>query len=81
MHKAVKELSDKPIKEGSYRDVYVNLYSFSNKLKNLSSNSNWQEYKRIAELLIEKDGVSESDLAAGIDKILRMRENIDDYLD
>lgn len=80
MHKAVKELKDKPLRDGSYREVYLNLYSFSNKLKYLSSDNDWQEYKRIANMLIEKEGVSNSELAAGITKVLKMRENPEDYI-
>ena len=80
MHKAVRELKDKPLRDGSYREVYLNLYSFSNKLKYLSSNNDWQEYKRIANMLIEKEGVSNSEFVAGITKVLKMRENSEDYI-
>jgi len=80
MHEAVKKLGDKNIKDGIYRDVYLNLYSFSNKLKLLTSGDNWLEFQNIAKMLIEKEQVSDSELADSISKILKMRDNIDDFI-
>ena len=80
LHEAVKNLKDKPIREGSFRDVYVNLYSFSIKLKLLTSNNIWQEYQNIANMLIEKEDYSDSELAAGITKILQMQDDLEYYL-
>ena len=80
MHEAVKKVQNKNIKDGIYRDVYLNLYSFSTKLKLLTSEDDWLEFQKIAKMLIEKESVSDSELAEGITKILQMRDNIDYYI-
>ncbi|TFG23515.1 MAG: hypothetical protein EU532_13400, partial [Promethearchaeota archaeon] len=35
INQAVNQLGNKPLNQGDYKDVYLNLYSFSNKLKNM----------------------------------------------
>ncbi|MFX0186891.1 MAG: hypothetical protein ACFE8A_04045 [Candidatus Hodarchaeota archaeon] len=77
---AIKLLGSKSVTEGSYRDVYLNLYSFSNKLKNVTSDIKWKDYQNLAKLLINKEEVSVHELSAAITKILQMNDDIDSYL-
>ena len=77
---AIKLLGSKSVTEGSYRDVYLNLYSFSNKLKNVTSDTKWRDYQNLAKLLINKEEVSVHELSAAIMKILHMNDDIDCYI-
>jgi len=80
LSQAVNALGTKPYKEGTYRDVYVNLYSFSNKLKLISESENYKEYQDMANMLIEKDDISDEVLRGVISKIMNMKEDIAFYI-
>ena len=80
LSQAIKLLGSKSVTEGSYRDVYLNLYSFSNKLKNVTSDTKWRDYQNLAKLLINKDEVSDHELSDAIMKILHMNDDIDYYI-
>lgn len=80
LSQAIKLLGTKSVTEGSYRDVYLNLYSFSNKLKNITTDTKWREYQNLAKLLINKEEVSAHELSVAITKILHMNDDIDYYL-
>jgi len=80
LSQAIKLLGSKSITEGSYRDVYLNLYSFSNKLKNVTTDNRWREYQNLAKLLINKEEVSAHELSVAITRILHMNDDIDYYL-
>jgi hypothetical protein len=79
LSQAIKLLGNKSVTEGSYRDVYLNLYSFSNKLKNITSDTKWREYQNLAKLIINKEEVSVHELSTAITKILHMNDDIDYY--
>jgi len=80
LSQAIKILGNKSVTDGSYRDVYLNLYSFSNKLKNVTSDTRWMEYQNLAKLLINKEEASIHELSLAITKILQMSDDINSYL-
>ncbi|MFX1393107.1 MAG: hypothetical protein ACFFAH_05975 [Promethearchaeota archaeon] len=80
LSEAIEVLGNKSVIDGSYRDVYLNLYSFSNKLKTVTSNTRWIEYQNLANLLINKEKASVHELSLAITKILQMSDNINSYL-
>ncbi|HEY0090638.1 MAG TPA: hypothetical protein VGB37_17435 [Candidatus Lokiarchaeia archaeon] len=80
LSQAVDALGTKPYKEGTYRDVYVNLYSFSNKLKLISESENYKDYQNMANMLIEKDDISDDELQKVVSKIMNMKEDIAFYM-
>ena len=80
LSEAVESLGNKPVTKGSYRDVYVNLYSFSNKLKNVITDNRWMTYQNIAKMLINKEDYTIHELSEAITSILQMRDDIEYYL-
>ena len=80
INQAINQLGNKPLDQGDYKDVYLNLYSFSNKLKNMSNDNKWQEYRDLAISIINKDEISVEEISQTISAILKMSENIEDYL-
>ena len=79
LNEAISNLGDKPIHLGDFKSTYLNLYSFSTKLK-LIKESGWEIYRDSATKLIEKDAVSEHDLSQIIQDLLKMSTNVEDYL-
>jgi len=79
INQAVNQLGKKPLNEGDYKDVYLNLYSFSNKLKNMIDSNLWEQYRELAQKLINKDEAERGELSQAISKILKMSDNIEDY--
>lgn len=73
-------LGSKSIRDGDYKDIYINLYSFSTKLKLISSKSNWMRYRDLASKLINKEEITDEELTSTISLILNMNNNIETYL-
>lgn len=73
-------LGRKSLKDGDYKDTYLNLYSFSTKLKNLTDSDTYETYQMLAKALIDKDEISIDELSQVISKILAMKDDIDSYL-
>jgi len=73
-------LGRKSLKDGDYKDTYLNLYSFSTKLKNLTDSDTYETYQMLAKALIVKDEISIDELSQVISKILAMKDDIDSYL-
>lgn len=73
-------LGRKSLKDGDYKDTYLNLYSFSTKLKNLTDSDTYETYQMLAKALINKDEISIDELSQVISKILAMKDDIDSYL-
>ncbi len=73
-------LGRKSLKDGDYKDTYLNLYSFSTKLKNLTDSDTYETYQMLAKALIDKDEISIDELSQIISKILAMKDDIDSYL-
>lgn len=76
----VDNLGRKALKDGDYKDTYLNLYSFSTKLKNLTDSDTYETYHALAKALINKDELSVDELSQVISKILAMKDDIDFYL-
>jgi len=79
LNEAVDKLGTHPIHMGDYKNTYLNLYSFSTKLKLLLENG-WEIYRDLANKLIEKDEYSENELSETIQILLKMSSKIDDYI-
>lgn len=76
---AIDNLGEKPIHQGDYKRIYLNLYSFSTKLKLIKENG-WEIYRELASKLIDKESLSDHDLSELIQNLLKMSSNIEDYL-
>ena len=79
VNEAVDNLGDKTIHLGDFKNSYLNLYSFSTKLKLLKENG-WEVYREIASKLIDKDSLSDHELSEIIQTLLNMSTNVEDYL-
>ncbi len=73
-------LGRKSLKDGDYKDTYLNLYSFSTKLKNLTDSDTYEKYQKLAKTLIEKDNITADELSQVISDILAMKDDIDGYI-
>jgi len=80
INQAVNQLGNKPLNEGDYKDVYLNLYSFSNKLKNMTDANTWERYRDLAQILINKDEAAFEEISKSISTILKLSDNIEDYI-
>ena len=76
---AIDNMGEKPIHQGDYKRIYLNLYSFSTKLKLIKENG-WEIYRELASKLIDKESLSDHDLSELIQNLLKMSSNIEDYL-
>jgi len=79
VNEAVDNLGDNPIHLGDFKNSYLNLYSFSTKLKLIKENG-WEIYREIASKLIDKDSLSDHELSEIIQTLLNMSSNVEDYL-
>ena len=79
LNEAIENLGNKPISAGDYKDTYLSLYSFSTKLK-LIIESGWQNYREMATKLIDNDNLSNDELTDTIQSIIKMSDNVEDYL-
>jgi len=81
LSESLKKIGQKPLIEGEYRDTYLNLYSFGSKIQKMSSGNEYQKFKEMAKMLLEKDANRESELSQVIKDILKLKEeDIEDYL-
>jgi len=79
LNEAVQNLGNNPIHSGDFKNAYLNLYSFSTKLKLMNEN-NWKIYRDMASRLIDKEALTEHELSEIIQNLLKMSSNVDDYL-
>lgn len=78
---SLKIIGQKSLIEGNYKDTYLNLYSFGSKVQKISSGNDYQKFKEMAKILLEKDANRESELSQIIKDILNLKEeDIEDYL-
>ncbi|MHA1192884.1 MAG: hypothetical protein ACTSP9_11390 [Promethearchaeota archaeon] len=80
LNHAIGELGTKLVSAGDYKDTYLSLYSFSTKLRLLKENG-WEIYRDMANKLIDKENVPNEDISQTIHGILKMSDNIEEYLD
>jgi hypothetical protein len=76
---AINSLMGTSLVHGQYRDVYSSLYSFSSKLKNLTSIETRQKYINIANKLLEPHKISQKELTKIISEVKNMNDNIESY--
>lgn len=79
LNEAVNKLGSHPLYTGDYKNTYLNLYSFTTKLKLITENG-WEIYRDFANKLIDKEEYSEHELSETIQTLLKMSTNIDDYI-
>jgi hypothetical protein len=79
VNEAVDNLGGKPIHLGDFKNSYLNLYSFSTKLKLVKENG-WEIYRELASKLIDKDSLSDHELSEIIQTLLNMSIKVEDYL-
>ena len=80
LNEAVQNLGNESIHSGDFKNAYLNLYSFSTKLKLMNENY-WKIYRDMASRLIDIEALTEHELSEIIQNLLKMSYNIDDYLD
>jgi hypothetical protein len=78
---AINKLGKTSLKEGDYNEAYLNLYSFTQKLTNLSSPLIKKKYQVLARKLSNKDNISDYELSQTIALILNMDDRIEEYFD
>ena len=79
LNEEIDKLGNKPISAGDYKDTYLSLYSFSTKLK-LLIESGWESYREMATKLIDNDNISNDEITDTIQSIIKMSDNVEDYL-
>ena len=77
---SVQHSKGKPIYEADFKDAYLNLYSFSSKLKILGRDEICFECREIAKILIDKPEDQVHNFPKLISKVLNMSEDMDFYL-
>ncbi len=80
LNNALQNLGSKLISVGDYKDTYLCLYSFSTKLRLLKDNG-WEIYREMANKLIDKENVPHEEISQAIHGILKMSENVEEYLE
>ncbi len=80
LNEAIVNLGNNPIHLGDFKNSYLNLYSFSTKLKLVKENEGWEIYRELASKLIDKDSLSDHELSEIIQTLLNMSNNVEDYL-
>ncbi len=63
-----------------YSQVYLNLFSFSSKLKTLIFHTGWKRYFNLASKIQNKDKISAREFSETISEIQNLSENIEEYL-
>lgn len=79
LNNAIEKLGNKLVSAGNYKDTYLNLYSFSTKLRLLKEDG-WEIYREMANKLIDKENVPDDEISQTIHDILKMSDNVEDYL-
>ena len=80
INEVVENLGNNPILSGDFKNSYLNLYSFSTKLKLINEND-WKIYRDMADRLIDKEALTEHELSEIVQYLLKMSSNVEDYLD
>ncbi|MBD3255748.1 MAG: hypothetical protein GF383_11695 [Candidatus Lokiarchaeota archaeon] len=81
LSQTVDHIGGKKLIDGDYKDLYLNLYSFSTKLKSLVDSENWKKYYALAKSLIEKEEITNEEFSQNISEIVSMKDDIEFYLE
>ena len=76
---ALNSLGGRTRINGDFKEVYVNLYSFSSKLKGFAPVEVYEKYYHLARKLVNRKGISPEEFSLVIDEISNMDENIESY--
>jgi hypothetical protein len=76
----VSSIGSKTLKDINFREVFLNLYSFSSKLKQIAEPKVYRKYETMAKKLMDKDEVSNDELSSIVSEILALSTDIDDFL-
>ena len=79
LNEAIEKLGNNPIHSGDFKNAYLNLYSFSTKLKLMNENG-WKIYRDIASQMIDRETLTKHELSEIIENLLKMSSNVEDYL-
>ena len=74
LSESIKEIGQKALIQGDYKNAYINLYSFSTKLQKISSDDIYLKYREMAKALIDKDESKEDQLSQVITEILNLSD-------
>ena len=77
---SVEQSGHKPLYDIDFRDSYVNLYSFSTKLKFVGRDDLSEKYKAWAMALIEKTPELKEEFSTIVNSILKLPDDIDIYI-
>ncbi len=80
INRTVQHSKGKPIYETDFKDAYLNLYSFSSKLKIIGRDDLCTEYREIAKIFIDKPEDQLHNFPKFISKVLNLSDDMDDYL-
>jgi len=80
INRSVQTSKGKLIYETDFKDAYLNLYSFSSKLKILGRDDLTYEYREIAKIFIDKPEDQAHNFPNLIKKVLALSEDMDFYL-
>jgi len=80
INKSVQHSKGKFIYETDFRDAYLNLYSFSSKLKIIGKGDLCMELREIAKIFIDKPEDQEKNFPNLISKVLNLSDDMDSYL-
>ncbi len=78
--RSVQHSKGKPIYETDFKDAYLNLYSFSSKLKIIGRDDLCTECRDFAKILIEKPEDQEHNFPNLLKKVLELSEDMESYL-
>ncbi|QEE17819.2 hypothetical protein DSAG12_03657 [Promethearchaeum syntrophicum] len=79
INRSIQHSKGKLIYETDFKDAYLNLYSFSSKLKFIGRDDLCTEYREFAKILIEKPEDQEHNFSNVIKKILDLSEDMESY--
>ncbi len=78
---ALETFGEMTLREGDFKEVYSNLYSFSSKLKNFASVEVYEKYYHLASKLINRKEISSEEFSLVVYEINYMDENIESYFE
>ena len=78
--KIVETGKGKSLFDLDFNQVYINLYSFSTKLKFVGNNAMSERYRTYAKILVDKPEGKKNEFSNVIREILNLSNNIEDFL-
>lgn len=78
--KVVEVIGRKALVDLDFKDAYMNLYSFSTKLKIIGRDDLSDEYRQVAQLLIDKPEGRRDELSRSISRILNLPDDPNYYM-